>query len=46
MLKEFIWRTFEDTGDIDFYVFYKEFEDKNMAVKDKFFAEEEAAISK
>ena len=46
MFKEFIWRTFEDTGDIDFYVFYKEFEGKNKAGKDKFIAEEEAAISK
>jgi hypothetical protein len=28
MLKEFAWRTFEDTGNIDSYMFYKELEKK------------------
>ncbi len=43
MLKEFAWMTFENTGSIDAYVFYKEIEDKNLAAKEKTIAEEEAA---
>lgn len=29
MLKDFVWKTFEKTGSIDSYVFYKEIKEKN-----------------
>lgn len=45
MLKEFAWKTFENTGSIDSYIFYKEIEEKNKAVAESRIAEEEAAIS-
>jgi hypothetical protein len=35
MLREFVWKTFENTGSIDAYVFYKEIEEKNQLIKDK-----------
>lgn len=45
MLKDFVWKTFESTGDIDKYVFYKEIEEKSRE-KDKSKTEkEEAALS-
>ena len=31
-LKDFAWRTFEETGDIDAYVFLREIEEKNNFV--------------
>lgn len=45
MLKEFVWRAFEYTGNIDAYVFFKEIETKNKALKETNAAEEEVAIS-
>lgn len=41
MLREFVWKTFENTGSIDAYVFYKEIEEKNQLTKDKTTAMEE-----
>lgn len=46
MLKEFIWRTFANTGNIDAYVFYKEIEEKSKEMIEGKIAEEEVAISK
>jgi hypothetical protein len=45
VLKEFAWRTFESTGSINAYVFYKEIELKNRLDTESEFAEEEVAIS-
>lgn len=32
MLKEFAWKAFESTGDIDMYIFLKEIEEKDVMV--------------
>lgn len=45
MLKEFAWETFEKTGNIDSYMFYKEIDQKKKAFKESKVAEEEAATS-
>jgi hypothetical protein len=45
VLKEFAWKAFENTGNIDSYIFLKEIENKNMAFSERKKAEEEAAIS-
>lgn len=34
MLEETIWKTFEITGSIDAYMFYKELKEKNEEKKD------------
>ncbi len=46
MLKDFAWNTFEFTGSIDSYFFFKEIEEKNSGAEQKGIAEAEAAISK
>lgn len=46
MLREFVWRTFENTGSLDAYMFYKEIEEKKRLVKDHSMAQEEAATMK
>lgn len=46
MLKEFAWNTFEFTGNIDSYFFFKEIEERKEAAKQKGIAEAEAAITK
>ncbi len=46
MLKEFAWRAFENTGNIDSYMFYREVEDKIKLFSEGKIAEEEAATSK
>ncbi|HHW49520.1 MAG TPA: YqzL family protein [Clostridiaceae bacterium] len=43
MLKDFLWKAFECTGSIDSYIFYKEIEEKDRALKERKIAEEEAA---
>ncbi|MCX8130261.1 MAG: YqzL family protein [Clostridia bacterium] len=43
MLREFVWKTFENTGSLDAYVFFKEIEEKNRIKQDSSIAEEEAA---
>lgn len=43
MLMEFIWKTFENTGNIESYIFYKEIEKNSNAVHERKIAEEEAA---
>jgi len=45
MLKEFAWKAFECTGNIDSYIFYREIEEKNKVMAERKIAEEEAAIS-
>lgn len=46
VLKEFAWNTFESTGSIDSYFFFKEIEERDKAAMQKDIAEQEAAISK
>ena len=46
MLKDFAWNTFESTGSIDSYFFYKEIEKRKPAVEQKDIAEEEAATGR
>lgn len=51
MLKEFSWRTFEATGNIEAYIVYKQVREKDEGFKaidfmDKLFAHQEIAISK
>lgn len=43
MLKEFVWRTFENTGNVDAYIFYKEIEERNKVPAFNNIAEDEAA---
>jgi len=43
MLKDFLWKAFEYTGNIDSYIFYKEIEEKDRAINERKIAEEEAA---
>lgn len=38
MLKEFIWNAFENTGNIDNYVFYKELSEKSNITKSNEFS--------
>ena len=45
VLKDFAWNTFEFTGSIDSYFFFKEIEERNKGAEQKEIAEEEAAIS-
>lgn len=45
MLKEFVWNTFEKTGNVDLYVFFREIEAKNRGISEHNTAVEEAAIS-
>ena len=45
VLKEFVWKTFEDTGNIDSYMFFKEIEESIKTVSESKIAEEEAATS-
>ncbi|MCR4435598.1 MAG: YqzL family protein [Clostridiales bacterium] len=35
MLKDFVWKVFENTGNIDDYIFFKELEGVNETVDDK-----------
>ncbi len=46
MLKEFAWRTFEKTGSISAYLFYKEMAAEESKEKVREITEEEVAISK
>ena len=46
VLKDFAWNTFEFTGNIDSYFFFKEIEERNNVSEQKGIAEAEAAISK
>ena len=45
MLRDFAWKTFENTGNIDAYVFLKEIEEKNKIISERNVPEEEVAIS-
>lgn len=46
MLKDFAWSTFEFTGNIDSYFFFKEMEERKSTAEQKEAAEAEAAITK
>ncbi|WP_010244066.1 YqzL family protein [Acetivibrio cellulolyticus] len=46
MLKEFAWKAFESTGNIDSYIFLKEIEEKNKIVEETAAARDEVAITK
>lgn len=46
MLKDFAWNSFEHTGNIDFYIFYREINERNRAEDERIIAEAEAATSK
>lgn len=45
MLKDFAWNNFIKSGIVDFYIFYKEIEERDRPVKQGEFAEAEAATS-
>lgn len=45
MLKEFAWKAFESTGNIDVYMFLKEIEEKNKVDEETMLAKDEVAIS-
>lgn len=45
LLKEFAWRVFERTGNINAYMFYKDIQNNDVALNEKNLAEEEVAIS-
>ncbi len=45
MLKEFAWKAFESTGNIDSYIFLKEIEEKNRIAEETMAARDEVAIS-
>ncbi|HEX9062484.1 MAG TPA: YqzL family protein [Clostridia bacterium] len=45
MLKEFVWKAFEATGDVDTYMFFREIEERDKVTKERNAAHEEAAIS-
>jgi hypothetical protein len=45
MLRDFAWDTFEHTGSIESYIFFKELEKKVIIPDDQMIAEQEAAIS-
>lgn len=45
MLQDFAWNTFEKTGNIDAYVFFKEIQEKRNLINETKAAEQEVAIS-
>jgi len=45
MLKNFVWDTFVKTGNLEFYMIYKEMEEREKAAEHGKQAEEEAASS-
>ena len=45
MLKEFVWKTFENTGGIEFYMFYREIEEKSIGLCEGSLAVDEAAMA-
>ena len=45
MLREFTWKVFEKTGEVDTYMFYKEIQESNKLLGERKVAEEEVAIS-
>lgn len=45
MLKEFAWKAFESTGNIDTYMFLKEIEEKNRIAEETMVVRDEVAIS-
>jgi len=46
VLKDFAWNTFEFTGNIDSYFFFKEIEERKNTAEQKGIAEAETAITK
>jgi len=45
MFKEFAWNAFVETGNPDFYMLYKEIEERDRAAEQRSLAEDEAAPS-
>jgi hypothetical protein len=45
MFKEFAWNAFVETGNLDFYMFYKEIVERDRAAEQRNLAEDEAATS-
>jgi len=45
MLRDFAWKAFESTGDIETYKFYKEVQKNPSAISETKMAEEEAATT-
>lgn len=45
MFREFAWRAFENTGNVDAYLLFREIEVKDKAVSESIIAKEEVAIS-
>lgn len=45
MLRDFAWYTFEKTGSLESYIFFKQLEDKGTFPEEQTIAEQEAAIS-
>jgi hypothetical protein len=46
MIKEFVWRVFEKTGNIDNYMLFKQIEDKDTVQSGKKIEDQEIAVSK
>ena len=45
MLKEFAWKAFENTGNVDVYMFYREVDERGKALAEKKVAVDEVATS-
>ena len=46
MLKEFAWKAFESTGNIDTYIFLKEIEEKGRVAEETAVVRDEVAIGR
>ncbi len=46
MLKDFVWKAFEATGDIDAYMFFKEIDKREKPAKQKNISQGRVAINK
>lgn len=45
MLRDFMWKIFENTGSIDSYIFYTEMKERDKAEEQRMLAEDEAATA-
>ena len=44
MLKEFVWKAFEKTGNVEFYMFYREIQEKSSRICESELSIEETAV--
>lgn len=44
MLKDYIWKAFEYTGNIDAYILYKEMENNKIGIDEMLVADKEVAV--